>query len=398
MNTNSENIKKGEVTKYFIEKCYGYIEDIEKKSYYFFVDNGNLSYKEIKNSHKFRSGDEVEFKVKLDSKSRQVAYDLTFIKNLKRNEVIEEAKELNLLKGYLKKVEGLFYVKHLNTYLTIPINISNWETDIDLIYEARINQVVTFELVNIDKPFKMSAVLTDRIFKQELTIINEFKNLGTTTYATITGHNEKGYFTTLLDGTVKAFISYQVQDNHFEKITLVKGDLVEVKVNYVSPENEQVKLTVVENKEEIEKSNTKSFVFNEEHFGISTVEKSKITLIKRTHGIVVNALANKLAEKKYLIGNDSNRDLVIHNGSNNIQSIFEIKTSSSTQSIYTAVGQLLLYSISIETITGLFIVIPDLLKPRIKEKLEELNIRPIYYSWHDGEPKFHNLNLMTKYF
>jgi len=173
---------------------------------------------------------------------------------------------------------------------------------------------------------------------------------------------------------------------------------LEVKVKNIFPENGQVNLIINTSKEETDRLTSKSFSFNKEHFGKSVVEKKKETLIERTHGIVVNSLANTLKELNYHIGNDSNRDLLIHNGNEEIKSIFEIKTSASTQSIYTAVGQLLIYSISITTIKSLFIVLPDLLKPKIKDKLEELNIKPIYYSWHNDEPKFHNLHLMKKYF
>ncbi|MEO7044916.1 MAG: hypothetical protein ABI091_06380 [Ferruginibacter sp.] len=392
-------IKAGIIARYHIEKSYGIIETLDNESFFFFIDKSSLRRKETKGIHKFRSGDEIEFKIKPDSKHGQIAYNLCFIKNTRRDNLIQEAKELNILKGYLKKIENTFFVKHLSTYLFIPIKISEWETDIGATYEDRLNQLVLFELKNIDKPYIISAILIDRVFKPEYTIINELNSLDQSTFASITGSNTNGFFSSILEGSVEAFISIKMNEEYFKNHTLKKGDVVEAKliIKHLSPDKGQINLMIIE---PIEKPvlTSKSFVFIEEHFGKSIIENKKVSLIERTHGIVVNSLANEIKEKGFLIGNDSNRDLIIHNGNGDIKCIFEIKTSSSTQNIYTAVGQLLLYSISLHTVSGLFIVLPDLLNSKIKEKLEELGIKPIYYFWDENVPKFYNLNQMVSLF
>jgi len=59
-----------------------------------------------------------------------------------------------------------------------------------------------------------------------------------------------------------------------------------------------------------------------------------------------------------------NKDLFIHK-KEHVKKLFEIKTSSSTQDLYSAVGQLLIYSIPIKNPVDLILVIPDKLSNRL---------------------------------
>src|SRR5258706_14791200 len=86
-----------------------------------------------------------------------------------------------------------------------------------------------------------------------------------------------------------------------------------------------------------------NFVYTDEQSGQTITERNDPVTIQRTHGIIVNALARQLENKGLEIGNDKNRDLFVHSNGQ-IKTLFEVKTSSSTQCLYTAVGQLLLYS------------------------------------------------------
>lgn len=387
-----ENTLKGTVSRFYPEKMYGFIETESKISYFFFDDKTIYkTAKERYSSHHFCSGDEVEFKLKKYEGEKVIAYDLKFIQNTKLDKIIEEATELNVLKGYLKKIEKEYFIKHLGTYLFIPIKISDWETDLNIVYEERINKLLTFELHDLNKPFKLYGTLTDRIFNPEYTLINELRDNESTTFTTITGKNNNGFFATLFNGSIKCFIRFLNSED--EKLSCKdKGDIVEVQVVNVFPENKTVYLKIVHRKENDSNVKLKDFVFRQEHFGESTVEKTKRTLIKRTHGIVVNSLAAELSERGLLVANDANRDLFIHNNKKEIKCIFEIKTSASTQSIYAAVGQLIIYSIPTLVKSGLLLVIPDLLNEKIKMRLEGLGIKILYYSWHNEKPIFHELD------
>lgn len=140
-------------------------------------------------------------------------------------------------------------------------------------------------------------------------------------------------------------------------------------------------------------SKLQDFSYTKEHTGTSTVKQRSIT-IKRTHGIVVHALAKRLESQGYKIGKDGNRDLFIHKRGR-ITTLFEVKRDASTQDLCTAVGQLLIYSIPIKTKVGLILVVPDMLSNEVIHQLHKLGIKVLYYRWSKDEPKFQNLNRLV---
>ncbi len=134
-----------------------------------------------------------------------------------------------------------------------------------------------------------------------------------------------------------------------------------------------------------------NFQFTEEASGNSTIERQRTTVIDRTHGIVINALASQLQIRGIRIGNDRNRDLFIHERGQ-VTTLFEVKTSSTTQCLYAAVGQLIIYSIPIRHSVSLFMVLPDRLNRTVEARLEELGIKTLYYRWDSEEPVFIDLD------
>lgn len=118
-------------------------------------------------------------------------------------------------------------------------------------------------------------------------------------------------------------------------------------------------------------------------------------VIDRTHGIVVNALARQLESRGQRIGNDRNRDLFIHN-KGQIQTLFEVKTSSSTQCLYAAIGQLLLYSIPIPNEVKLVAVLPDKLSKTVTKRFSSLGIDILYYEWNNDEVIFIDIGAIVQ--
>lgn len=133
------------------------------------------------------------------------------------------------------------------------------------------------------------------------------------------------------------------------------------------------------------------YSYTDEHSGRSITERNDPIIIERTHGIVVNALAKELQNRKLKIGNDRNRDLFIHSRGQ-ITTLFEIKTSSSTQCLYSAVGQLLIYSIPIKNQVKLVAVLPDKLSKSVTNKFASLGIEILYFQWDNDEPKFNDID------
>ncbi|MCW4470194.1 hypothetical protein OGH69_14545 [Flavobacterium sp. MFBS3-15] len=144
----------------------------------------------------------------------------------------------------------------------------------------------------------------------------------------------------------------------------------------------------------IEYSNTfselKNFKYSDEKYGVSITESNEPKIINRIHGIVVNALAAELVKLKYSIGKDRNRDLFIHS-KNKITHLFEIKTTISTQCLYSALGQLLIYSLPIKNRLKLFAVLPNKLSEDVELRFNESGINILYYKWENKKVVFPNL-------
>lgn len=132
------------------------------------------------------------------------------------------------------------------------------------------------------------------------------------------------------------------------------------------------------------------FKYTAEHSGETVSERNEPVVMERTHGIVVNALAAELESRGLKVANDRNRDLFIHKRGQ-INTLFEVKTSSSTQCLYSAIGQLLLYSIPILNRVQLIAVLPDKLGKTVSKKFRSLGIKILYYRWNNTAPLFLNL-------
>lgn len=72
--------------------------------------------------------------------------------------------------------------------------------------------------------------------------------------------------------------------------------------------------------------------------------------------------------------------------------IFEIKPSSNTQSIYTAIGQLMLHSVTAKTNPARYIVLPSDLDEETEKDLAALSINTIRFSMNKKNVHFTNLN------
>ena len=233
-------IYTGHISRYDNTRNFGFIEDEDDKSYFFFFDRSEQKRlkKEglIKNIQKFSLGDEVEFKLNFseNDKNRIHAWDVKFIRNLQKQRIVDEAISKGILHGYLKQFDNnKFFVKHQNTYVFIPVQISEWETDFNLVYQDRINKLVEFRLSKMQYIDRLEAVLTGRKFCAEHQEILELITLDHSTEACITGKSLNSFFATIFDGRVRALITTREwTDNQKEKYSYLKeGVKLNVKIN-----------------------------------------------------------------------------------------------------------------------------------------------------------------------
>lgn len=105
------------------------------------------------------------------------------------------------------------------------------------------------------------------------------------------------------------------------------------------------------------------------------------------HGRVVAALHRELRILGFEAYNDDGRDLYLTVGSELVV-LFEVKTSISLQTIYTAVGQLAWHSSPSCRRIGVF---PREVPESSRGRLRELGVHCVFYDWSDGIPKFEGL-------
>jgi hypothetical protein len=142
--------------------------------------------------------------------------------------------------------------------------------------------------------------------------------------------------------------------------------------------------------------NIDQFRFNDEKGGKYKLgELKRDRTANRTHFLVVNHLADVLRKQGLLVGNDPNRDIYIHDNQR-IKALFEIKSSLTTQNLYTAVGQLLVYSIPIRNKVKLVLVLPDKLEAEVAKKLKSLGIELLYFKWNDETQPVFSANRIAK--
>jgi hypothetical protein len=112
------------------------------------------------------------------------------------------------------------------------------------------------------------------------------------------------------------------------------------------------------------------------------------------HGLVVNSLKELLEEKGAHIANDQLRDLYLFNNGE-VEIVFEFKTGFDRQSVYSAIGQLLLNNTTLKPTPKYVMVLPLGLSEEIQSVVRNLNIELLQYEWiSDGKVKFLNMEVL----
>jgi hypothetical protein len=111
----------------------------------------------IKKIHRFHEGDEVQFTIaRSDRGDKNIAEQIVYRFNNALSNLINRATVDNQFVGYLKLVDGNYFVKETGTYLFFPLIVSPWEV---VPAESLLNEPVFFKLENTGNPEKLTATL-----------------------------------------------------------------------------------------------------------------------------------------------------------------------------------------------------------------------------------------------
>ena len=131
--------------------------------------------------------------------------------------------------------------------------------------------------------------------------------------------------------------------------------------------------------------------FTKEQHGTEIVHISGGETERKTdHGLIANSLAELLASKGLSIGNNDYVDLFTTKG-NTVMTVFEIKTDSTLQCCYEAIGQLLFHSSNLPRKPKLVAIFPDSITKESRDTFESIGIHLTTYTWVNDLPRFHHL-------
>ncbi len=187
----------------------------------------------IKKTHHFVMGDVVSFTVKMSERGdRMIAGNLEFLYNNALEVVLNKAALTNKFTGYLKVVDGKYFVKEMESYLFFPVPISPWQL---LPPADELNEPVTFSLENMDKKDKVHATLSDNTYIPEFSkAIKLFKNK-TPIKAEVYKVTAHGVYLNIIDDKIRAKISLDKQTVFKDQLAALKnGDALDVVITHMS--------------------------------------------------------------------------------------------------------------------------------------------------------------------
>jgi len=90
------------------------------------------------------------------------------------------------------------------------------------------------------------------------------------------------------------------------------------------------------------------------------------------------------------VRNDKNRDIFIPR-TKTMATLFEVKTSCDTQSVYTAVGQLMLHGAVQRNAPQRVLVVPAAPEGPTARTLRRISVEVLVYEWQGPKPTFPDL-------
>lgn len=169
-----DKILKGTISFVNFEKNFAtieYLQGMKKKSVNCKTDFESTGRK----SHHFRMGDVVSFQLRLsDRGDKMTACNIKYLHNKELDLLIQRAAIENRFSGYLKKTGDKYFVKEWNSYIFFPLQLSPWEKPP---VETAENEVISFRLLNLDRPNSIVAELFSHNYIPEYRkAVQHFKN------------------------------------------------------------------------------------------------------------------------------------------------------------------------------------------------------------------------------
>ena len=124
--------------------------------------------------HPYKLNDTVSFHLKLsDRGDKMTAFNVTFLHNTAIDLLIQKSAIENRFAGYLKIVDGKFFVKECESYILFPVQLSRWEKEP---VETAANEIISFKLINLDKPNVGAELFSHNYIPEYKKALQHFNN------------------------------------------------------------------------------------------------------------------------------------------------------------------------------------------------------------------------------
>lgn len=229
-----EQLYKGKISFINYEKQFAtidYLHNTKQKSVNFKTNVPDSG----KKPHQFKLNDSVNFQLRLsDRGDKMTAFNVKFIHNEAIDLLIQKSAIENRFAGYLKIVDGKFFVKEIESYVLFPIQLSRWEKEP---VETAANVAISFKLINIDKPNSIAAELFSHNYISEYKKALQHFNNKIEIDAVVHKISPHAVYLNLFGDKMQAKLSL----SEAEKETVKEEDIIPVLITHFTPNRIVVK-------------------------------------------------------------------------------------------------------------------------------------------------------------
>lgn len=183
-----------------------------------------------KKAHQFYIGDKVNFTLRLsDRGDKMTADNVRFRHNSEVDLLIQKASIENRFSGYLKVIDGKYFVKEIDSYILFPLKLSPWEIPPA---ESAANVAIAFSLADLDKPKAIKAELFSHQYIPEFKMAMRHFNEKLPVEAWVSRVSPHAVYVELFTASIQAKLPLKN-----EKLSELKqGDSVQVMITWLTPD------------------------------------------------------------------------------------------------------------------------------------------------------------------
>jgi hypothetical protein len=189
-----------------------------------------------KKPHQYRLGDVVRFDLRLsDRGDKMTADNVTYVHNPALDVLLQKAAKENRFSGYLKPVDGKWFVKEIDSYILFPLELSPWEIPPAATAE---NVAISFKLTDTERPNSTRAALFSHQYIPEYRMAQRHYKDKTPVDAWVSRISPHAVYLELFTASMQAKLPMK----EGRVAALRQGDNVQVVITFLSPSKIAVEL------------------------------------------------------------------------------------------------------------------------------------------------------------